>query len=114
VIGCFKAVLTRTEVGKIKLEDYSDKRDFSITPEPTGEVTDSGRSRFLVQRHDASHLHFDFRLEMDGIRKSREYGVWQCKLKTSPELYRFCWRYPRRAIRSRYSGDLGHRRIPAL
>jgi bifunctional non-homologous end joining protein LigD len=70
VIGCFKAELSRIEVGRIKLKNYADKRNFSITPEPAGEVTDSGRSRFVVHRHDASHLHFDFRLEMDGVLKS--------------------------------------------
>src|SRR6187401_3717221 len=54
-----------------RLERYRDMRDFSRTPEPAGgtKKTD-GALNYYIQRHDATRLHYDFRLELDGVLKS--------------------------------------------
>jgi DNA ligase D-like protein (predicted 3'-phosphoesterase) len=50
---------------------YADRRDFSQSPEPKGGGRKSGdRPVFVIQKHDASSLHYDFRLEIDGVLKS--------------------------------------------
>ena len=52
----------------MKLSEYFKKRDFKKTAEPKGKVKKSERElHFVVQKHDASHLHYDFRLEIDGV-----------------------------------------------
>ena len=55
-----------------KLSPYQGRRDFSLTTEPSGEhaVAPSEIRRFVIQKHAASHLHYDFRLEVDGVLKS--------------------------------------------
>ena len=54
----------------MSLRDYKKKRDFSKTSEPKGEVSVESAHRFVIQKHDATRLHYDFRLELGGTLKS--------------------------------------------
>jgi bifunctional non-homologous end joining protein LigD len=58
--------------GSAPLAEYNRKRDFSRTREPAGTVPKKqGKAlHFVIQKHAASHLHYDFRLELDGVMKS--------------------------------------------
>lgn len=55
-----------------RLTAYNRKRDFSVTPEPAGRIGKSAgaKLRFVIQRHAATRLHFDLRLELNGVYKS--------------------------------------------
>src|SRR5215472_15928576 len=59
-------------MAKSALEEYAAKRSFTATPEPKPEVTApaAGPLLFVVQQHSARRLHYDFRLECDGVLKS--------------------------------------------
>jgi DNA ligase D-like protein (predicted 3'-phosphoesterase) len=61
-------------ISEESLKLYREKRDFEVTPEPvtaaSAEENASGKRIFVVQRHDARNLHYDFRLEVDGVLKS--------------------------------------------
>ena len=74
----------------MSLKEYRRKRDFQKTTEPTDEVTLSKRRIYVIQKHAATHLHFDLRLEMDGVLKSwavpkgvpSEPGIRRLAIKT--------------------------------
>jgi DNA ligase D-like protein (predicted 3'-phosphoesterase) len=55
---------------ELSLNEYRKKRDFQKTTEPKGDVAAGERRIYVIQKHAASHLHFDLRLEMDGVLKS--------------------------------------------
>jgi bifunctional non-homologous end joining protein LigD len=67
-----KRAATPPAAGTPALTEYNRKRDFSRTREPAGTVPRAkGKTlHFVVQKHAASHLHYDFRLELDGVMKS--------------------------------------------
>src|SRR5918997_4071224 len=52
------------------LAEYIAKRDFKKTPEPKGKIVPGSGFSFCIQKHDATRLHYDFRLELDGVLKS--------------------------------------------
>jgi bifunctional non-homologous end joining protein LigD len=64
--------IEKNAVRNEKLATYRAKRDFSKTAEPSGETAPrpSNRLRYVIQKHAASRLHYDFRLEMDRVLKS--------------------------------------------
>ena len=54
----------------LDIETYNEKRDFTKTKEPKGRKLKGKGDSFVVQKHEASRLHYDFRLELDGVLKS--------------------------------------------
>ena len=74
----------------MNLEEYKKKRNFKKTNEPEGKIKKGKSEIYVIQKHDASHLHFDLRLEMDGVLKSwaipkdppKEKGVKRLAIQT--------------------------------
>jgi bifunctional non-homologous end joining protein LigD len=66
------AARKRTAAKKAALTEYNRKRDFTRSREPKGKVPKARGKKlhFVIQKHDASHLHYDLRLELDGVMKS--------------------------------------------
>ena len=54
----------------MSLSGYQEKRDFTKTTEPKGKPSDKDLHRFVVQKHQARNLHYDFRLELGGVLRS--------------------------------------------
>jgi DNA ligase D-like protein (predicted 3'-phosphoesterase) len=55
---------------EMSLKEYKEKRDFTKTSEPSGNREVDSRNMFVIQKHQATRLHYDLRLEMEGVLKS--------------------------------------------
>ncbi len=65
---------------KMSLDEYTRKRNFGKTPEPDAVLEESGSDRiYVIQKHYASHLHYDLRLEIDGV-------LWSWAVPKGPPL----------------------------
>lgn len=70
VVKAKKLPASRKHKTPEQLESYEQKRDFKKTPEPEARILEGTGTSFVVHRHHASHLHYDLRLEQDGVLKS--------------------------------------------
>src|SRR5437016_8986110 len=67
---CRSAGRSNARAEAVSLQVYHSKRKFEATPEPRGTKTRSKGNQFVIQKHAASRLHYDLRLELDGVMKS--------------------------------------------
>lgn len=71
LVAIFLGLIVMKSSERKKIDTYNVKRDFSKTPEPEGKKEPSSAlPTFVIQKHDASRLHYDLRLEIDGVMPS--------------------------------------------
>ena len=70
VSGLANFIATAARICAVSLDEYKRKRRFEETPEPPPKLEKKSQHRFVVQKHRATRLHYDFRLEMEGVLKS--------------------------------------------
>jgi len=77
----------------VVLEEYLKKRKFNKTPEPVGAFSQKGEFKFVIQKHQASHLHYDFRLELPESSAQKDsdpkesVGIWVLKSWAVPKEF---------------------------
>ena len=96
-------------MAKKKLSQYRAKRDFKKTAEPAGKtaIRSAQYPRFVIQKHDATRLHYDLRLEVDGVFKS-----WAVPKGPSSTRTTSAWPWRWRTIRSTTATSKAHSRGP--